>query len=145
MRNRVIVALLMAVAMLPVSIPRATAADAIGIPAGSTVYIAPMDGFEPYLAAALRDKKVPVVIVAAREQADFEISGSAETAKPGVAKMVLFGQKGTDEQASIAVTNLRTSVVAFAHSVHKRDTSRGRKGAAEACAKKLKSHIEKRR
>lgn len=58
------------------------------IPRNSKIYIAPMkpenpakptaEGFESYMAAALRKKSVPLVMVADRTQADFIIEGSAD-------------------------------------------------------------------
>jgi hypothetical protein len=39
------------------------------IPAGSTVFIEPMKGFETYLIAALQKKKVPLVVVSSEENA----------------------------------------------------------------------------
>ena len=45
------------------------------LPAGSKVYVAPMPGgFETYLIAGLHKKKVPLVVVADKTKADFEIS-----------------------------------------------------------------------
>ncbi len=51
------------------------------IPPGSKVYIQPMDGLETYLAAGLAKKKVQLVVVPDRENADFEITGTTETEK----------------------------------------------------------------
>lgn len=54
------------------------------IPLNSRVYIAafksedaakPIEGFESYMAAAIRKKGVPVILVTDRSQADFEIAG----------------------------------------------------------------------
>ena len=41
------------------------------IPAGSKVYIAPMDGFETYMKTALETKKVPLVVVDNKQDAEF--------------------------------------------------------------------------
>ncbi len=57
------------------------------IPRNSRVYIAPfksedsekpVEGFETYMAAAIRKKNVPLIMVNDRSQADFEIVGSAD-------------------------------------------------------------------
>ena len=62
---------------------------------GSTVFVHPMtDGFDTFFKAALVEKKVPLVVVDTREQAQFEIKGAAETQKAGVAKKV-FLEVGT--------------------------------------------------
>src|SRR5438552_1391348 len=62
------------------------------IPMGARVYIAPMaNGFDNYITAGLQQKKVPIVVVADRSKAEFEISGVAETDKAGWAKMLFMG------------------------------------------------------
>ena len=48
----------------------------------------------------------------------------------------------TDEQASVALTDLKTSEVIFAYAVNKQNAFRGRQSAAESCAKHLKARIE---
>ena len=47
------------------------------IPAGSKVYVAPMDGFETYLKAALKSKKVPLEVVDNKQNAAYEITQSS--------------------------------------------------------------------
>jgi hypothetical protein len=113
------------------------------IPAGSKVFIAPMDdGFHEYLKAAIQAKKVPVVVVDDKASADFEISGHSETQKAGTAKKVIMWDWRSNEQASIQVANLKTSEIAFAYSVNKVSSAHGKKSSAEACAKHLKEKIE---
>jgi hypothetical protein len=107
------------------------------------MFIQPMDGFEAYLTAALAKKNVPVVVVATREKADFDISGSAATQKPGWARTVFIGQTNPDAQASITVTNVQTDVVAYAYSYQMQNSLRGQQSAAESCAKHLKDWIER--
>src|SRR5437763_15322042 len=75
------------------------------IPRNSRIYIAPMDGFGSYLAAAFRKKGVPLVIVADREQADFEITGTHETKKAGWAKTIFLGDARSSASASIQIVN----------------------------------------
>src|ERR1700741_1119782 len=71
------------------------------IPAGSKVFINPMeDGFHDYLRAALQAKKVPVVVVAEKDSADFAISGHSETEKASTAKKVIMWNWHSNEQAS---------------------------------------------
>lgn len=115
--------------------------NATSIPAGSTVFITPMDGFENYLAAAFAKKHVPVVIVGDKDKADFIITGTAAHQKAGWAKMVFMGNIHSNDAASITVTNVKTSAVAFAYAVDKKNTMHGEQTAAEACAKHLKNHI----
>jgi hypothetical protein len=113
------------------------------IPAGSKVFVAPMDdGFHEYLKAAIQKKKVPVVLVEDKSKADFEITGQSETQKASTAKKVIRWDWRSNEQASIQVNNLKTSQVAFAYSVNKQSSAHGKKSSAEACAKHLKEKIE---
>jgi hypothetical protein len=116
------------------------------IPAGSKVFIAPMeDSFQDYLKAALQAKKVPVVVVDDKASADFEVTGHSETEKASTAKKVIRWDWHSNEQASIQVTNLKTSEVAFAYSVNKQSSAHGKKSTAEACAKHLKGKIESKK
>ncbi len=108
------------------------------IPAGAKVFVAPMDGFETYLLAALKKKKVPVEIVDQRDKAEFEITGTSESKKASTAKKVIMGSWHSTEEASITVTNLKTGEVVYGYSVHKQESAHGKQSTAEACAKHLK-------
>lgn len=119
-----------------------TASSAV-IPAGSKVFIAPMeDGFDQYLKTAFVAKKVPVTIVDDKSKADFEIAGHSETQKASTAKKVIMWDWHSNEQASIQVNNLKSGEVAFAYSANKQSSVHGKKSTAEACAKHLKEKIE---
>lgn len=123
--------------------------DAERIPRNSKVFIGNFytegdndnRGFQSYLAAALRKKEVPLLIVTVREEADFEISGTSERKKAGWAKTI-FGSGMDSASASITVTNLHTGVVAYADSSHRNDAVRGQRSTAEKLAKYLKKKIE---
>jgi hypothetical protein len=113
------------------------------IPPNSKVFVAPMpDGFDEFLKAAIEKKKVPLQIVADKDQADFQITGQSETQKASTMKKVIWWSWQSNEQASIQITNLKTSEVAFAYSVNKINSAHGKKSSAEACAKHLKEKIE---
>jgi hypothetical protein len=122
------------------------------IPRNSRIYIAPMlsedpsqsqsQGFETYLAAALRKKDVPLLIVADQSQADFIIEGTADKKSAGLAKKILLGDFRKSTSASMTVTNLRTGVVAYADSSDKSSANRGLRSSAEKLAKYLKRKIE---
>lgn len=109
---------------------------------GSTVYITPMDGFESYLAAAFGKKKVPVVLVMDKEQADYVITGTSLDKKAGWAKIVFMGNVHSDNAASITMSDRRTGAIVYAYAVDKKSTLHGQQTTAEACAKHLKAHIE---
>lgn len=119
------------------------------IPRNSKVYIGRFyaegekpTGFETYLAAALRKKNVPLIMVTDRDQADFEISGSADKKGAGLAKKILLGDFRSTTSASIQVVNVKTGVVAYADSSHKYSANRGLRSTAEKLAKYLKRKIE---
>jgi hypothetical protein len=127
-----------------VASPAPTVAGAVStkIIPGSTVYITPMDGFESYLAAAFGKKKVQLVPVMEKEQADYVISGTSLDKKAGWAKIVFMGNVHSDNSASITMSDRKTGAIVYAYAVDKKSTMHGQQTTAEACAKHLKAHIE---
>ena len=117
-------------------------ASAKPIPAQSKVYIAPMNGFETDLSAALEAKHVPLQVVTGREQADFEIKGTAESQKAGAAKKIIMGSWHSKEEASIQVFDVKTSEMVYAYSYHNDNSMHGKKSAAESIARHLKEKVE---
>jgi hypothetical protein len=109
---------------------------------GSTVYITPMDGFETYLAAALGKKKVQLVPVMEKEQADYVINGTSLDKKAGWAKIVFMGNVHSDNSASITMSDRKSGAIVYAYAVDKKSTMHGQQTTAEACAKHLKAHME---
>ena len=113
------------------------------IPKGSKVFLAPIEGgYDMYLKDAIAKKKVPVAIVDSRDQADYEITGAAESQKASTAKKIILGNWHSREEASITLSNLKTSEVVWAYSVHEEASTHGKRSSAEACAKHLKDAIE---
>jgi hypothetical protein len=108
---------------------------------GAKVYIHPMDGFGTYPMAALRVKGVPLIVVADRRIADYEILGESESQKAGWAKILILKQTGSHEEASISVVYVRTSEVVFAYNYNTGNSYRGKQSASESCAKHLAEHI----
>ena len=117
-------------------------AECMKIVPGARVFIAPMDGFENYLAAALGKKKVPLIPVFDQTQADYVISGTSVDKKAGWAKIVFMGNIHSDNAASVTMTDKRTGAIVYAYAVDKKSTMHGQQTTAEACAKHLKAHIE---
>src|SRR5208337_1445063 len=112
------------------------------IPSYSKVYVAPIvGGFENYIIAGLRNKKVPLTVVIDRNKADYEISGVSDSEKAGWAKMLFIGSQNSNEQASIKISDLKTGAVIFGYSVHKTNSVRGKQSAGEACAKHIKQIV----
>ena len=116
------------------------------IPPHAKVFIAPMvDGFDQFLKTAIENKKVPIEIVADKDQAEFQITGHSETQKASTAKKVIMWDWRSNEQASIQIANLKSGEVVFAYSVNKISSAHGKKSSAEACAKHLKEKIESKK
>ena len=119
--------------------------DPAYIPHGSKVYvnyIQGMNGFENYLVAAFKKKKVDLLVVSDRSQADFEITGFAEHTRAGWAK-IIFGSGLPESEASIQVVNLKTSIVSYAVGSYKVDAINGKKSTAEHLAKNLRQKMER--
>ncbi len=113
------------------------------IPKGAKIYVAPMpDGFDTHLKTALSTKKVPVEVVANRDESEYEITGTSESQKAGTAKKLIMGNWHSREEASIRVSNIKTSEVVWAYSVHLEASTHGKRSSAESCAKHLKEAIE---
>jgi hypothetical protein len=117
-------------------------AESMKIRPGATVYVAPMDGFESYMAAALGKKKVQLIPVFDAAHADYIISGTSVDKKAGWAKIVFMGNIHSDNAASITMTDKKTGAIVYAYAVDKKSTTHGQQTTAEACAKHLKSHME---
>ena len=119
--------------------------DPAYIPHGSKVYVSyiqGMNGFENYLVAAFKKKKVDLLVVTDRTQADFEITGYADHQKAGWAK-IIFGSGLPESEASIQVVNLKTSIVSYAVGSYKTDAFNGKKSTAEHLAKNLRQKMER--
>ncbi len=112
------------------------------IPRNSRIYIEPMNGFETYLAAALRKKEVPLVIVTEPDLADFMVSGTHEKKSAGWAKTIFLGDIRGSASASMQVVNVKTHVVVYADSTDRGSANRGERSTAEKLAKYLKKKIE---
>ncbi len=106
------------------------------IPAGSKVFIEPMDGFDASLAAALMKKDVPVKIVDTKEKAEYVLGGAASTEKAGWAKTIFVSPKGSAHAAVQLKTTDGTLV--WAYSVDKTNAYKGEQSTAEAIAKHMK-------
>jgi len=108
----------------------------------SKIYVAPIaGGFENYIIAGLRNKRVALTVIMDRSKADYEISGVSDSEKAGWAKMLFLSSQNSNEQASIKISNLKTGAVIFGYSVHKTNSVRGKQSAGEACAKHIKEIV----
>ncbi len=129
---------------------------------GSRIVIAPMGGFETYFAAAVREKKVPVILTLDKASAQYFVvstatewrgfvygSGASWNNAGGAAASAASSTRGLE--ASIMVIDARSKDVVWAYEVHKSSHgallfgtfgARGQQSIAEACAKHLKEYIE---
>jgi hypothetical protein len=122
--NRLLVFLLFA-------FPAVWVAQTQTIPSPS-VYIAPMGGYEAYLAAAFTKEHLPLAVVADKNKAEYVITST-------VAQSDLVGNPVTS--TSIAVIDLRASRIVFACGASTNQVQK----AAENCASQLKKVIKKPR
>jgi hypothetical protein len=142
MKSKAFIALILLFALFAFQNASSQEASKVIAP-NSKVFVASMpDGFDEFLKAAIEKKKVPLQIVAEKDQADFQITGQSETQKASTAKKVIMWDWRSNEQASIQIVNLKTSEVVFAYSVNKVSSAHGKKSSAEACGKHLKEKID---
>ena len=121
------------------------ATDPTYIPGGSKVYVADINGlpgFENNLVAAFQKKRVNLIVVTDRSQADFEINGFAESQKAGWAK-IIFRHGLPESEASMQMVNLHNGVVAYAVASYKVEARNGNKSTAEHLAKNLRQKMER--
>lgn len=126
-----------------------------------------MGGFETYFAAAVREKKVPVILTLDKASAQFFVvstntewqgfvfgsGGSASwNAAGGTASHGAAASSTRGLEASIMIIDAKSKDVVWAYEVHKSSHgsilfgtlgARGQQSVAEACAKHLKEYIEK--
>jgi hypothetical protein len=130
----------------------------VTIPPGSVIAIAPMDGFDTYLAAAIQQKKVPVVLTIDPKQSDYLLV-SNEYEWQGWFSSSQSNQFGSKShaastrglEAGLMLVDKKTQRVVWAYEVHKSSygslafgtlAMRGQQSISEACAKHLKQFIE---
>jgi hypothetical protein len=135
---------------------------------GSTVYIAPMDGYETYLSAAIVKKHAPLIVVTDKTKADFVITSTVlhKDQSQAVVSVSNTINNGTNEtpfergmeqgranaaarrallgitNTSISVVDPKSSQVVFAYSAGS-GSAKQLQSTAEDCAKHLKEFIEK--
>jgi hypothetical protein len=101
------------------------------------VYIAPADGAETYVSAAIMKKRVPVTVVTDPAQADYTLEITSQSQKAGWAKIIIARDLRSTEDESIRLIDNKTNAVAFAYSYHMQSSYFGKQSAAESCAKHL--------
>jgi hypothetical protein len=104
-----------------------------------------MGGFEQFLSDSIVKKKVPVVFVKERAQADFLVSGGARLKRPGwITGMALVTRGG----ANLSVNDARTGDLVFACELHRVDQGLGEayqyQKWADQCASRLHKVMKKK-
>ena len=124
----------------------AGAAPAIPFVSGAKLFVEPMDGFEEILSHAMMKKKVPVVLVYERAEADFVMSGEAHVKKPGFLTGMVLSTHG---KGSVSITDARTGNVVFTHKFKRADSNLTvgeiYRGWADGCAKDLKKMMTEKK
>jgi len=134
---------------------------------GVRIVIAPMGGFESFFAAAVREKKVPIILTLDKASAQYFVvstdtkwqdfvygyGGAANWNRISGDVDYDSSESSTHgHQASIMLIDAKTKDVVWAYVVHKNSLgsffsgrlgARGQQSIAEACAKHLKEYIKK--
>lgn len=111
------------------------------VPAGSRVYVAPLEGgFDYYIIAALHKLTIPVLIVTDRSKADFEISEVSQSELADWGRYLPLLEEGNDA-VLLKMANLKTGRVVFAYLAPRIIRGTGRPGAGELCAQYVKQKV----
>lgn len=114
------------------------------IPVNSKIYIAEMpEDFHTYMAAALKDVEIKLLVVTDREKADFELAGTAKPSERNSwARVIFAGQTGTKESASVTISNMKSSVVVFSAASSRDNARRGMRSVANKMARELRDKMK---
>ena len=113
------------------------------IAGGSKVFIEEMGGFEKYLTAAFLKRKVQLVLVADKNQADYVISGTSKEKMSEWAKDVFLLNIHAETDADVMLKDRKSSAILFTFSVEKKSSLHGAQTTAEECARRLEEQMEK--
>jgi hypothetical protein len=106
----------------------------------SKIFIEPMNGFESYLSAAIRDEHVPLVVVLDKTKADYFITGVWQEESAGYTgngSLVRPIRTRTNNSASISIVDPKSTAVVFSASTQQTKTHQASKEVAEDLAKQL--------
>jgi hypothetical protein len=116
--SRRVIASFAAVSAVLVMTSAVLAAPVPKVPAGSKVFIAPMDGFDRYFRAAKATSggELPLVFVATRAEAEYEISGITSEVTPTLEENVR-DRRTTRQDTTVSMTRIASGETVFTHSV----------------------------
>jgi hypothetical protein len=113
------------------------AQNLITIPPGARIYVDAASGFDNDLAAAIKERGVPLAITTTRDGAEYELEAMYGGRRiPASAWSILWGRG--DDGTALRLVNLHTSEIIFVYQLSRSKTVHDRKATAEACAKQLK-------
>jgi hypothetical protein len=91
------------------------------LPSGSKVFIAPMAGFGGFFRAATERVEIPLVFVATRDQAVYEVTGTTKEVRPEVEG--ISAVRTTRQHTTMTITQIESGETVFTHSVRTEITS----------------------
>lgn len=110
---------------------------------GMKIFLEPMNGFEERLAYSITKKKVPVVLVKERADADFVLSGDAHVHKRNFFTGMVLSTNG---KGSISINDARTGNEVYAYKFRRVDANttvdQDYQNWADSCAGHLKKALE---
>jgi hypothetical protein len=113
------------------------AQNLITIPPGARIYVDAASGFDTPLAAAIKERGVPLAITTTKDGADYELEAIYGARRiPAAAWSILWGHG--DEGTAIRLVDLHTSEIIFVYQLPHSKVVHDRQATAEACAKQLK-------
>ena len=111
------------------------------IKSGATVYIEPMDGYETYLAAAISQKKVPLIVVADKSKADYLITSSVSHHTPSQPAVVVHNSNVNNTTVnSTGVTNNNSGNDAFENGFERAAARQAARGSTSASISVIDAH-----
>jgi hypothetical protein len=113
------------------------AQNLITINPGARIYVDAASGFDTELAAAIKERGVPVAVTNTKEGADYELEAVFGARRiPASAWSILWGHG--DDEAALRLVDLHTSEIIFVYLLQRSKIVHDRKATAEACARQLK-------
>jgi hypothetical protein len=104
---------------------------------GARIYVDAASGFDTPLAAAIKERGVPVAITTTKDGADYELEAVFGARRiPASAWAILWGHG--DDEAAIRLVDLHTSEIVFVFPLFRIKALHDPKATAEACARQLK-------
>lgn len=124
-------------------VPAGSGVPTVPFAPGARIYLEPMNGFEEYLAREIVKKKVPVVLVHDRLEADFILSGDAHVHKREFFTSFVLTTKG---KGDVSIRDAHTGNEVFTHKFKRADGNMTPyliyDGWAVGCAKDMRKTLE---